>query len=133
MTKIIVSSGKRKRAIARAVLKSGKGKVRINGKYLDVVEPEIARMKIMEPLILATKLASMLDIDVVARGGGFMAQAEAARLAVARGLLSWSKDEKLRNIFLNYDRHLLVADVRRREMRKPNDSRARAHRQKSYR
>jgi len=42
-------------------------------------------------------------------------------------------DKKLKKQLLSYDRHLLVADVRRKEQRKPNDSKARKARQKSYR
>ena len=66
-------------------------------------------------------------------GGGFMAQAEAIRLAIARGLVQSQKGEALKEAFLKYDRHLLVADTRRKEMCKPNDSKARKKRQKSYR
>ena len=66
-------------------------------------------------------------------GGGTTSQAEASRLAIAKGLVEFTGSKKLKQDYLDYDRHLLVADVRRREARKPNDSRARAARQKSYR
>jgi len=129
--KIITTSGKRKRAIARATLRAGTGIVRFNNRLLSTVEPEMLRLKLAEPLILAEGVK--VDVSVKAMGGGVMSQIEAARLAIARALLEFTKDEKLKNIFLNYDRHLLVADVRRKEMCKPNDSKARAKRQKSYR
>ena len=131
MPKIIQASGKRKRAIARATIKPGKGKVRINKKMLEVYEPKLARMKIKEPIILAGGIKD-IDIEVKVAGGGYMSQAEAARLAIARALLQSNK--KLEKTFQKYDRHLLVADVRRKEVSKPNrQGQARAKRQKSYR
>ena len=131
MAKIIHKSGKRKRAVARATLKPGKGKVRVNNLILDVYQPEMARAKIQEPLILAGDISGY-DIEVNVKGGGITSQAEAARLAIARALVQASK--KLEKVFLNYDRHLLVADVRRKETTKPNrQGQARAKRQKSYR
>lgn len=131
--KVVHTSGKRKEAIARATLKAGKGKVRINNLSLDTVEPKLARMKIREPLMLAGNVAKKVDISVRVYGGGQMSQAEAVRLAIARALVEHSKDDRLEKVFLDYDRQLLVADVRRKEVNKPNRSKARAKRQKSYR
>ena len=105
--------------------------MRINHICLDHDEPALLRLKIEEPLILADKVRNNVDIDIVTNGGGIAGQTEAARLAVARVLTQY--DKKLEKVFLGYDRHLLVADVRRKEARKPNDSKARAARQKSYR
>ncbi len=125
-------SGKRKRAVARATLKPGTGKVRINNQMLDVYGNKIIRLRLKEPFILAGDIASGVDIGVKVNGGGINSQAEAARLAIARALAKYSK--KLEKVFLNYDRHLLVADVRRKEPSKPNrQGQARAKRQKSYR
>jgi len=133
MNKVIHVSGTRKRAVARATLKQGNGKVRINKILLDTYGNEFVRLKIKEPLILADKYSQKIDINVKVEGGGQVSQAEAARLAIGRALVEYAKNDKLKETFLDYDRHLLVADVRRREVRKPNDSRARAKRQKSYR
>lgn len=129
--KVIHTSGKRKRAVARVTLKPGKGKVKINSVLLNNFTPKLARLKLREPLLLAGALADSVDINVNVFGGGIMGQAEAARLAIARALVK--HDKKLQDTFLKYDRHLLVADVRRKEVYKPNDSKARAKRQKSYR
>jgi small subunit ribosomal protein S9 len=132
MTKVIQASGKRKKAIARATLREGKGVIRVNNKLLDVIYPEMLRLKIEEPLILAGDAARNFDIDVNVIGGGVSSQAEAARLAIAKCLVNTNK--KLEKIFLNYDRQLLVADVRRKEPSKPNrHGQARAKTQKSYR
>lgn len=131
--KTVHVSGKRKRAIAKATLKAGKGLVKVNNILIDNYNPKMARQKIREPVLLAGAIAGKVDISVRVAGGGYMSQAEAARLAIARALVESQKGNALRDEFLKYDRHLLVADTRRKEMCKPNDSKARAKRQKSYR
>lgn len=130
---VIQKVGKRKRAIARATAKPGKGNVFINKKSLDLIKPEIARLMIKEPLILGEDVAKNLDINVNVRGGGIFGQASASRQAIAKVLVE--KDENLKEKFLNYDRTLLVADVRRTEPHKPSRSRkgSRRHKQRSKR
>ena len=130
--KIIHTSGKRKLAVARATLKPGTGKVTINNCSLDTWGTELLRMRVREPLILANKHADKIDIAVTTAGGGSTGQADATRLAIGRALIEL--DEKLQPVLLDYDRMLLVADVRRKEPAKPNShGKARAKRQKSYR
>jgi small subunit ribosomal protein S9 len=131
MSKIINTIGKRKRAIAHATLKEGKGKVRINKYLLENVQPEMARMKMMEPILLAGDV-SKLDIAVRVQGGGQISQADAVRVALGRALLENNK--KLEKTFLDYDRQILVPDVRFKEASKPNrHGNARGKTQKSYR
>jgi small subunit ribosomal protein S9 len=131
--KTISSSGKRKTSIARASFKEGPGIVRINKKLLDVVEPALVREKIQQPLYLAGDLAKRLNISVTIRGGGVMGQADAARTAIARGLIDWTNDLNLKDLFLKQDRSLLVNDYRQKEPKKFGGKGARARRQKSYR
>ena len=133
MTKIILTSGKRKTAIARAVIRPGKGRIRRNKIPLEIWEPKLARDKIMEPLMLAGDAWKEVDIDVKVQGGGFMGQAEAARMAIARGLLKWTKSSHLKTLFITYDRTMLAGDPRRKEMKKFGGPGARARDQKSYR
>ena len=124
--------GKRKSAVARATLNSGAGIVRVNSKLLNFYEPEIYRTKIQEPLILAGDIAKNVNININVEGGGINSQSDAARLAVARALAE--HDKSLHKIFLDYDRTLTVADVRRKETHKPNrHGKARSKIQKSYR
>ena len=131
--KIINTSGKRKTAIARASIKKGKGRVRINRTPVELHNPEIARLKIMEPIQLAGPKAQKVDIEVNVTGGGIIGQAEATRTAIARGLVAYHKDEKLEELYRQYDRSLLVNDPRRKEAKHPLGKGARAKRQKSYR
>lgn len=134
MIKNIHASGKRKTAIARATLKQGNGHVKVNSVPIEFIEPKMSRLKLREPLILAGDVANKVDIDVSVAGGGTTSQAEASRLAIAKALVNFTKNDKLKEIFLNYDRNLIVADVRRKEPAKPNrHGQARAKVQKSYR
>ena len=125
------TKGKRKQAVARATLTAGTGKVTVNGLYLHNHGTELLRTRINEPLVLAGDIAEKVNVEIHVRGGGISGQADAVRLAVARALVE--HQPKLKKTFDDYDRLLLVADVRRKETRKPNDSKARAARQKSYR
>lgn len=129
--KAINTSGRRKSATAKAVLREGKGIIRINSGLLENYQPVLGRERINEPLILAGGDAKKVDIDVSVSGGGWQGQNEASRLAIARALVRYNK--KLKETFLKYDRNLLVADIRVKEKYKPNDSKARAKRMKSYR
>lgn len=132
--KAITVSGKRKTAIARATIKAGKGRVRINNFPLEIFEPQIARSKIIEPLLqIEDDLRNQIDINIKVSGGGFMGQAEAARMATARGLLRWTKSKHLQSAFTEYDRTMLAGDPRRKESKKFGGPGARAKRQKSYR
>ncbi|MEM5785514.1 MAG: 30S ribosomal protein S9 [Candidatus Aenigmatarchaeota archaeon] len=131
--KQILTVGKRKSAIARASIKQGTGKIKINGKLLDLYEPEFIRMFISEPIILAGDVSKQVDISVNVSGGGIFGQAEAARQAIAKGLVEL--DSSLKQKFLEYDRTLLVADSRRNEPHKPSRSKQgpRRHKQRSKR
>lgn len=131
--KVVNESGKRKTAVARATIKKGKGRVRINKKPLEIHEPELARLKIHEPLLLAGDRAEGYDIDVNVDGGGIMGQADACRTAIARALVEYTTDDELKELYLAYDRTLLVSDARRKLPKKPLGRGARSKRQKSYR
>jgi len=132
--KVLVVSGKRKTAISRAIVRPGNGKIRINKVPVEIYEPMIAREKIMEPLLQAgDNVWKQLDIDIKVWGGGFVGQAEAARMALANGLLKWTKSAHLRTVFSEYDRTMIAGDARRKEPKKFGGSGARAKEQKSYR
>ena len=131
MKKIHVA-GKRKRAIAMATLVPGNGTIVVNDVPYGNQFAFIYKQKILEPVVIAGETGRKVNVDVCVRGGGVNAQAEASRLAIGRALVQF--DKKLERTFLDYDRQLLVADVRRKETRKPNThGKARSKRQKSYR
>ncbi|MDN5358420.1 MAG: small subunit ribosomal protein [Candidatus Diapherotrites archaeon] len=130
---VINTKAKKKRAVARAAIHyPGSGTLRINGYTLDAyTQNKYIRMIIEEPLVLAGDLAGKVDIYVNVEGGGFMGQAVAIRGAIAKGLAQINED--LRDVYMQYDRTLLVDDVRRVEPKKPLGRKARAKKQTSYR
>lgn len=130
----IVVSGKRKRAVARATLIEGTGKITINKIPYEFLQ-DFRKLMIEEPIRIAKQVLGSLNYDIAIRikGGGQESGIEAARLAVARALIVACKSKELKKAFLAYDRNLLVADTRRKEPYKPGDSKARTKRQKSYR
>ena len=128
------TSGKKKTAIARATVREGTGKVRIDTKPVELVDPEMAQLKILEPFrITDENLRDEVDIDVSIEGGGVMGRADAARTAIARGLVQFTNDAELRDAYMEFDRSLLVNDVRQSEAKKWGGPGARARYQKSYR
>ena len=127
------TSGKRKTAIARAVVKEGTGKVVVNKTPIAIYSPELARLKIEEPLQLVPEKAAKVDISVTVQGGGVMGQAAAVRTAIARGLVDFYKDDELEALFRAYDRTLIINDDRRKLPKNPLGPGARAKKQKSYR
>lgn len=129
----IVTSGKRKTAVARAVTKKGKGQVTINGYPVEFHPVQLLRNKIKEPLELLGDKASGLNIEVKVSGGGLTGQADASRTAIAKGIVKFLKDDSVEEMFRQYDRTLLVNDIRRKLPKKPAGSGARAKKQKSYR
>ena len=134
MGKVIVSSGKRKTAIARATIKEGKGRIRINGVPLETLSNELSRVKINEVFILAgSDKRGALDIKVKVKGGGFMGQAEAIRTAIARGLIEYFEDTSLKEKFVIYDKTMVSGDPRRTEPKHFGGRSSRSRFQKSYR
>jgi small subunit ribosomal protein S9 len=138
--KVVHTSGKRKTAVARATVKAGKGRVRVNSEPIEILQPALSRRKAMEPLIIADAMnrLSKVDINILTHGGGVMGQTDAIRTAIARGLVHYNGgaeglDEDLRDEFLRFDRSLLVNDPRRKEPKHQLGRGARRKKQKSYR
>ena len=157
--KTVLETGKRKTAIAKAIVRPGKGRLWVNDYTIESLTPEFARMKIMEPLIVAGDRAKSVDVKVSVDGGGVMGQAEATRIAVARGLVgtrgpgvavhlrhravldrAGAGDHpaagggcRLRKSFQAFDRVMLAGDQRMSEPKKFGGPSARRRKQKSYR
>ncbi|HLC52910.1 MAG TPA: 30S ribosomal protein S9 [Candidatus Nanoarchaeia archaeon] len=130
-----IISGKRKTAVARLRLSQGKGVVFYNG--LPSTElPLFHKLALAEPLrIYAQELGEDIQFNfiITTRGGGKESQIQAARLALAKALVTITSSDTLKKAYISYDRNMLVPDARRKEANKPGDSAPRAKRQKSYR
>jgi len=127
-------SGKRKTSVAKASIVAGSGKVSVNEKPFGFF-PYLQQLELKEPLVIAEDVLGKLnfDVKVSVSGRGMASRIEASRLAIAKAIVAFSKSEKLKRAYLDYDRNLLVADTRRKEACKPDDSKARAKRQSSKR
>lgn len=132
--KNIIVSGKRKSAVARAKIVEGKGVVLVNGKDYRELDTFNA-LKMQEPMKIAEQVLDKINFDVKIKvnGGGEKGQTEAARVALAKAIIEFTNSSALKDAYLNYDRNMLVADVRRKEACKPGDSKARSKRQSSKR
>ena len=131
--KIKLYSGARKQARATAAIEQGTGKIRINNVPVEIFTPTVARQRIMTPLVLSGDLRDKVDISVRVAGGGFMGQAEAAAMAIARALADWTRGQELRKRISEYDVHLLSGDARQPETKKFGGPGPRRRKQKSYR
>jgi small subunit ribosomal protein S9 len=138
MSDTVHTNGKRKTAKARAAISEGEGTLRINSRPLNVWsdQSQMQEGRIKEPLNIAgEEIVGDLEIEVNVNGGGKQGQAEAIRMAIARGLVEWTGSDQLERDFRDYDRNMIVEDPRRTETRKPSQSSkgARHKQQKSYR
>lgn len=134
MKALIRTAGKRKTSVAKIIVTEGSGKVNYNNGVIENMKL-FHKLSLLEPIRIYENTIGKMDYDLYlkVKGGGKEGQIQAARLAIAKALVTLSKSSELKEAYLKYDRHMLVADVRRKEQRKPGDSKARAKRQKSYR
>ncbi len=134
--KVVITRGKRKRAVARVRLIKGNGRITINNISISAIKPMEIRELIMEPVNfspLTKEVAASSDIKVNVNGGGISGQAQAARVAIAKAIAGASSSDVIEKAYMKYDRTLLVDDVRRVESKKYKGPKARARFQKSYR
>jgi len=133
--------GRKKTSVAVAYCKRGRGLIKINGQPIENVQPELLRHKVLEPIhLLGAQRFQLVDIRIRVQGGGYTSQIYAIRQAIARALVAFyqkyideASKKEIKDILVQYDRMLLVADSRRREPKKFGGRSARARFQKSYR
>ncbi|MDD4983482.1 MAG: 30S ribosomal protein S9 [Candidatus ainarchaeum sp.] len=135
--KYVLVKAKRKTAIATARISDGKGRVTINKKPIAVIDNKHLYNLVREPLMLTDNfkngLVNGVDIEIAVKGGGFMSQIITSRGCIAKGLVEYYKDDKLKEMFMKYDKSLLVDDARRKESKKQLGRGARAKKQRSKR
>lgn len=138
---VVQSFGRKKNAVAAAICEKGTGVIRVNGKPLHLIDPEPLRIKVFEPiLLLGGQRFKSLNIRVRVSGSGASSQIYAVRQAIGKAIVAYYQkfeDEEskreIKDLLLQYDRTLLVADPRRCEPKKFGGSGARSRFQKSYR
>ena len=126
-------TGSRKTARATASIEPGVGRVRVNGFLVEALPNELSREIILGPLRLAGDSRYKVNIDVTVKGGGYVGQAYAAAMAIARALTGYFKSMDLKKKIIEFDPHLLSGDPRQSEPKKFGGPGARRREQKSYR
>ncbi|HXK60127.1 MAG TPA: 30S ribosomal protein S9 [Acidobacteriota bacterium] len=85
-------TGKRKTATARVFLMPGTGQIVVNRvDYQDYFRNRTQRMLVTQPLVLTDTL-DKFDVYINVAGGGYSGQAGAARLGIARALLTFDPE-----------------------------------------
>ena len=141
ITNYVQTFGKKKNATAVALCRPGKGVLKVNGVPIDLIEPKLLKDKVLEPILLiGLDKFSKFDIRIRVRGGGQISQIYAIRLALAKSIVAYHQkfvDEQskrhIKEVLLEYDRSLLVADPRRVEPKKFGGKGARSRKQSSFR
>jgi small subunit ribosomal protein S9 len=107
-------TGRRKRAVARVILRSGEGKITVNGRTFENYFPSSTARAIVKQPLLATETADKFDILINAAGGGPTGQAGAAKLGIARALLEFNAELRAKLKELGF----LTRDARKSERKK---------------
>ena len=111
---LLQTTGRRKRAVARASLRPGTGQFTINGKTLEAYFPtDASQMVVAEPMNV-TETREAYDVNATIHGGGASGQAGALRMAIARSLVEL--DPESRHILKTSG--LLTRDPRKKESKK---------------
>lgn len=109
-----LGTGRRKRSVARVILRPGKGDVTINGRaFENYFSTEAARASVRQPL-LATETVDKFNILMNINGGGISGQAGAARHGIARALCEFNVELRSRLKKLGF----LTRDPRQHERKK---------------
>jgi small subunit ribosomal protein S9 len=126
----VYATGRRKSSIAKVWLEAGNGQLIINGQTLDawLGGHEAIKKRVMRPLEVS-KQESSVNIVVKTLGGGYSAQADAAKHGISRALVAF--DEQFRAVLKPYG--LLTRDARSVERKKYGKKKARKSTQFSKR
>jgi len=123
------ATGKRKRAVARVILRPGEGTYRVNGRHLDEYFPRVKLQRLARQPLEAASYHTRMDVVARIHGGGVSAQAVALRHGVARALVE--ADPALRGELKR--RGYLTRDPRVKERKKAGLKKARKRPQFSKR
>ncbi|HAT38297.1 MAG TPA: 30S ribosomal protein S9 [Gemmatimonadetes bacterium] len=117
----IQTVGRRKRSVARVLLRPGKGDWSVNGRSMQDYFPRPThQIRVEEPFKVA-ELEGVFDVVVRVNGGGLTGQSDAVRMGLARALVA--HDEELRSAMR--EKGMLTRDSRQVERKKPGRPKAR--------
>jgi small subunit ribosomal protein S9 len=108
------TTGRRKEAVARAILRAGNGTITVNGKPIEVYFPTATQRMVVTEALRVTDRETAYDINANIFGGGVTGQAGALRMAIARSLIEIDPESRpaLKKA------GLLTRDARRKESKK---------------
>ncbi len=108
------TTGRRKEAVARAILRAGTGTITVNGKPIEVYFPTATQRMVVTEALRVTDRETAYDINANIFGGGVTGQAGALRMAIARSLIEIDPESRpaLKKA------GLLTRDARRKESKK---------------
>jgi small subunit ribosomal protein S9 len=109
-----LGTGRRKRAVARVILRPGTGEIHVNGRAFENYFPTANVRAVVRQALAATETADKFDMLVLANGGGVAGQASAVRLGVARALVEFNAELRSRLKKLGF----LTRDPRAHERKK---------------
>ncbi len=113
--------GRRKKAVARVILKEGSGKVLVNKRELDeYCNTDVLKYKVKQPFLL-TETEGKYDVVALVDGGGINGQVEALRLGITRALIQVNEEWKP----ALKEHGLTTRDPRMVERKKPGQKKAR--------
>ncbi|XP_069346886.1 small ribosomal subunit protein uS9-like isoform X1 [Eulemur rufifrons] len=132
-------SGCKKPATAVVHCRRGNGLIKVNGRPLEMIELCTLQYKLLEPVLLLSKEQfAGVDSRVHVKGGGHLAQIYAIHQSIYKALVSYyqkymdeASKKEIKDILIQYDQTLLLADSGRCESKKFGGPGAHAHYQKS--
>ena len=117
----IQTVGRRKRSVARVILRPGSGKWKVNGRTMEDYFPRPThQLRVVEPFKVVG-LESDFDVLVRVHGGGLTGQSDAVRMGLSRALVV--HDEEFRPLLR--EKGMLTRDARQVERKKPGQPKAR--------
>jgi small subunit ribosomal protein S9 len=92
MNNLGIGTGRRKTAVARVYLRSGNGKITINGKDVAEYFAQSEHVYIVRQPLLVTANEDKFDVLINLYGGGINGQAGACRHGLARALSQYDRE-----------------------------------------
>ena len=117
----IQTVGRRKRSVARVLLRPGTGEWSVNGRPMaDYFPRPTHQIRVEEPLKV-TGHEGNFDVTIRVHGGGLTGQSDAVRMGLSRAIVE--HDEELRGALR--EKGMLTRDPRQVERKKPGRPKAR--------
>jgi small subunit ribosomal protein S9 len=109
-----LGTGRRKRSVARVILRPGTGEIKVNGRAFEHYFQTESSRALVKQALAATETVDKFNILILANGGGVVGQAGAVRLGISRALVEFNVELRPKLKKLGY----LTRDPRSHERKK---------------